>query len=1377
MVEDEDPLFRDGKETRVKRGGAGAALVDRGDKKKAFNKKGYGTPPGKKPSDLDTIINTADTKTSSAEIDCGQNNIDTAESSPVEKIHSPESSPQKKVRDRAIVWFATQTGTAEGFAEEIAGDLKRFCRARGKTAGGKTIAPPGKNAIADLLPAGVEVRDIETLDPETFLAKEMSSAFHVLIGSTYGEGDPPDSAEEFFRWLTSESESEKSSSWKELKFALFGCGNRQYEQFNGFITKVENLLERLGASKCCATGLGDDNCDLEADFETWRAGQFREEFLEKAVALEGIPAQEVVGDSFSAQEVGGSAGRQENCGSASGVAPDSTATSREDIVNSSSGTTISGAPAVEVLPVALPATGKKMTSSITGPSAAENLAAEKHPEVLDDARRSAGHQALTCVFVTETIEEDQCGSREESQAIESQAGRSTGQKFLKETSSSASREKRSFLFKDANELVSTPLQKLLVKNRAEDPNSTFSEKTNSTSGPQLLSKFEELVNVSQSTKVSALFASFRAMQTPEPDARVHDAVHLAFGAEGLRWELEQALKDDTGEILWKNFLRCSQEGPASSSGGVITLFGGRPAVEPGLTSDEEEEGSSNSKEGAGSSSSKGSVAGKDGATSSTKLPVSPPLGFSLAPTNYSSDDASINNLPLLSEIQSAKKTSSSKNLFEQKNNCPVLRVNEVGADKLAEPFFAMRRLPVREVAELRGRLEFSSRHLVSETENLVSPHEEEEEVSPRPAAVSKKKKKETFPKKNFPKMKETVLSKSTFDLSLDLASELQNESLAESKRLAARGTEGSGAGSSNENFFSCVTSSACIPRHFAGARKAAQTFRAAYKTAANLELFPRNCDAVVEAWWALLGGLDKNLFFDTARVYWKADTGRVADALLKRHRELEKVSAARGEKSKEEKNGSLEENSNEDDYTTASLAVKVPFPSAGTLREVFAQFLDLTTLPSRAVFRKFLAYVPDEEKRNELSNYLLSDESRWKTLQKSRCSFLEAWLLFLLPAGISLGLGDFLQICPRQKRREYTISSSVLASPTTVSTVVGLLHENVAEDLNFWKAEEGASGGKTANDGVIEGVIEGGSLLTFWGERELAFLRASKSLAPLLVADSKKNPQRWYHGVTTTWLAALLHGGDSGWSPGEHNSGPTSTSGDDKNISAAGAESIFKKSSDTNGENKVETWLGDPLGLEVRQKIFHISPKQVNSTVKLNVPENDEVNNSPVKLINVPQLYATISKSSFSDQLPAPASRTPVLLVAAGTGIAPFIGFLRDELAMQSRRRILLVFGCRSRSEDFLFREFLEDGGFRGLILDSSSSSPSKSSKKSCRELPNFELAMAFSREQGEKKVYVQDKIREIGADVAHLLDAEGSMYYNSNTSSQTALISSLCGG
>jgi sulfite reductase alpha subunit-like flavoprotein len=96
-------------------------------------------------------------------------------------------------------------------------------------------------------------------------------------------------------------------------------------------------------------------------------------------------------------------------------------------------------------------------------------------------------------------------------------------------------------------------------------------------------------------------------------------------------------------------------------------------------------------------------------------------------------------------------------------------------------------------------------------------------------------------------------------------------------------------------------------------------------------------------------------------------------------------------------------------------------------------------------------------------------------------------------------------------------------------------------------------------------------------------------------------------------------------------------------------------------------------------------------------------------------------------------------MIGAGTGMAPFRGFIQEFKAEGGKRtKTMFFFGCRRSDEDFLYKEELNDA-VEGKYLS--------------------ELITAFSREQAHK-VYVQDRLRERSEEIGKLLLDEGAYLY-----------------
>jgi sulfite reductase (NADPH) flavoprotein alpha-component len=103
-----------------------------------------------------------------------------------------------------------------------------------------------------------------------------------------------------------------------------------------------------------------------------------------------------------------------------------------------------------------------------------------------------------------------------------------------------------------------------------------------------------------------------------------------------------------------------------------------------------------------------------------------------------------------------------------------------------------------------------------------------------------------------------------------------------------------------------------------------------------------------------------------------------------------------------------------------------------------------------------------------------------------------------------------------------------------------------------------------------------------------------------------------------------------------------------------------------------------------------------------------------------------------------PADPTvPIIMIGPGTGIAPFRAFLYDRMATKATGRNWLFFGHQRRDRDFFYEEELAGMRAAGVLT---------------------RLSLAWSRDDKEK-FYVQDRMRQVGADLWQWL-SDGAHFY-----------------
>ncbi len=105
-------------------------------------------------------------------------------------------------------------------------------------------------------------------------------------------------------------------------------------------------------------------------------------------------------------------------------------------------------------------------------------------------------------------------------------------------------------------------------------------------------------------------------------------------------------------------------------------------------------------------------------------------------------------------------------------------------------------------------------------------------------------------------------------------------------------------------------------------------------------------------------------------------------------------------------------------------------------------------------------------------------------------------------------------------------------------------------------------------------------------------------------------------------------------------------------------------------------------------------------------------------------------------RLPSDPSRD-VIMIGAGTGVAPYRAFMQEREAIGAKGRNWLIFGGRNFLRDFLYQSEWIEARRRGLLQ---------------------RVDLAFSRDQRDK-IYVQQRLREQGRELFAWLEGGASVY------------------
>ncbi|MCG7989772.1 MAG: flavodoxin domain-containing protein [Candidatus Thiodiazotropha weberae] len=131
--------------------------------------------------------------------------------------------------------YATQSGNARSVAEQLADRLQ----------------------ASGYAPRLVSAENYRPRD----LAKEK---LLIVVISTQGEGDPPESATGLFSYL----QSKKTASLSDLHYAIFGLGDSSYDRYCQAAKTLERLFDDHGAKRLIDRV--DADVDFEADAESWQ---------------------------------------------------------------------------------------------------------------------------------------------------------------------------------------------------------------------------------------------------------------------------------------------------------------------------------------------------------------------------------------------------------------------------------------------------------------------------------------------------------------------------------------------------------------------------------------------------------------------------------------------------------------------------------------------------------------------------------------------------------------------------------------------------------------------------------------------------------------------------------------------------------------------------------------------------------------------------------------------------------------------------------------------------------------------------------------------------------------------------------------------------
>ncbi|KAF2019092.1 cytochrome P450 [Aaosphaeria arxii CBS 175.79] len=129
------------------------------------------------------------------------------------------------------------------------------------------------------------------------------------------------------------------------------------------------------------------------------------------------------------------------------------------------------------------------------------------------------------------------------------------------------------------------------------------------------------------------------------------------------------------------------------------------------------------------------------------------------------------------------------------------------------------------------------------------------------------------------------------------------------------------------------------------------------------------------------------------------------------------------------------------------------------------------------------------------------------------------------------------------------------------------------------------------------------------------------------------------------------------------------------------------------------------------------------------------------------KLHVSVRPSHQSFHLPKDSKNVPIIMVAAGTGLAPFRGFIQERAAQMAAGRplapALLFYGCHSPDTDALYSDLLARWEALGAV--------------------SVRYAYSRASDLSEGCKYVQDRMYHDRADVVELFNAGGKVFICGN--------------